>query len=337
MIIFRIDLGRKYGLGHYSRIKSLINYLHLKKYKIIVDKQSDKKFILSEKDKVTFLYSQNETFKNEATDAKLFLKLIKNNSKDLIIIKDSYRMGYVWEKTVSKSCKKIISIDDSLDNKHFSDVYINHSPGIFNNDKTLLKKLKKKNKKNCKFLLGLDFALFNSTNEKRKIVKSDLVFYNGGSGNLLIYEKIIKRIKKLNKNLKILSIIGPYSNNHKFISKFNKFSKIEFIKKPQNISQILNGTKLFISPASISMFESSFLKTPTLLIKMNDKQNLPDLYYEKLGHYFLLQKKDIKYTDKIANLIYLMFNNTSQIKKMMSQSSLNIKKIKINYKKNLKF
>ena len=47
---------------------------------------------------------------------------------------------------------------------------------------------------------------------------------------------------------------------------------------------------------------------------MNDKQNLPDLYYEKLGHYFLLQKKDIKYTDKIANLIYLMFNNTSQIK-----------------------
>ena len=70
---------------------------------------------------------------------------------------------------------------------------------------------------------------------------------------------------------------------------------------------------------------------------MNKKQNLPDHYYERLGHYFLLQKQDIKYTDKIANLIYLMFNNTSQIKKMMSKSSLNISKIKKNYRKNLKF
>ena len=39
MIIFRIDLGHKYGLGHYSRIKSLINYLNLKKYKIVIDNQ----------------------------------------------------------------------------------------------------------------------------------------------------------------------------------------------------------------------------------------------------------------------------------------------------------
>tara|TARA_Y100000996_G_C22529689_1_gene646019 strand:- start:739 stop:1752 length:1014 start_codon:yes stop_codon:yes gene_type:complete len=337
MIIFRIDLGHKYGLGHYSRIKSLINYLNLKKYIIVIDKQSDKNFLLSEKNKVISLYPQNKTFKNEATDAKLFLKLVKNNFKNLIIIKDSYRMGYTWEKKVSKHCKKIISIDDSLNNKHFSDMYINHNPGISNNNKTILKNLRKKNKRNCKFLLGPDFALFNSKCNKTKRIKSDLVFYNGGSGNLSIYEKVIKRIKKLNKNLKIISIIGPYSNNQKFFSKFNNSSNIKLIKNPKNISEILNGTKIFISPASISMFESSFLRTPTLLLKMNDKQNLPDLYYEKLGHYFLLQKQDIKYTDKIANLIYLMFNNTSQIKKMMSKSSLNISKIKKNYRKNLKF
>ena len=122
MIIFRIDLGHKYGLGHYTRIKSLINYLKLKKYKIVIDKQSDKNFLLSEKKKIEFLYSQNESFKNEATDAKLFLKLIKNNSRNLIIIKDSYRMGDTWEKTVSKHCKKIISIDD-LNNKHFQTIH----------------------------------------------------------------------------------------------------------------------------------------------------------------------------------------------------------------------
>ena len=337
MIIFRIDLGRKYGLGHYSRIKSLINYLNIKKYKIVIDKQSDKKFLLSKKDEIVSLYSHNETFKNEMHDAKKFLKLLKDNHKKLIIIKDSYRMGYNWEKLVSRSCKKVISIDDSLNNKHFSDIYINHNPGISKNDKTLLINLKKKNKKNCKFLLGPDFALFNSKYKKKKRISSDLVFYNGGSGDLSIYEKIIKKLKKIKKNFKISIIIGPYSKNQKFISKFKNFSKIKLVKKQTNICEILKGTRLFISPASISMFESSFLKIPTLLIKMNDKQNLPDLSYEKLGHYFSLRKNDIKYTDKIANLIYLMFNNSSQIKKTMSQSNLNIKKIQINYRKNLKF
>ena len=52
MIIFRIYLGHKYGLGHYSRIKSLINYLNLKKYIIVIDKQSDKNFLISEKNTI---------------------------------------------------------------------------------------------------------------------------------------------------------------------------------------------------------------------------------------------------------------------------------------------
>jgi hypothetical protein len=38
MFFFRIDLSKKHGLGHYNRAKSLINYLELKDYKIVVDK-----------------------------------------------------------------------------------------------------------------------------------------------------------------------------------------------------------------------------------------------------------------------------------------------------------
>ena len=125
--------------------------------------------------------------------------------------------------------------------------------------------------------MGSDFALFNSKYNKRIIVSNQISFYNGGSGNLLIYEKIIKRIKKLYKDLKIISIIGPYCNNQKFVSIFNNFSNIKIIKSPKNISEILNGTRLFISPRHINV-ESSFLRTPSLLVKMNDKQNLPDLF-----------------------------------------------------------
>ena len=84
------------------------------------------------------------------------------------------------------------------------------------------------------------------------------------------------------------------------------------------------------------MFESSFLKTPTLLFKMNSNQNLSDIDYEKLGHYFSLEKKDLNHSDKTANLISLMLKNSVQIKKMMLKSSLKIKDIKRNYQNVLK-
>ena len=37
-------------------------------------------------------------------------------------------------KVLSIYCKKIISIDDFIDNKHYSDVYINHAPSLNSNE-----------------------------------------------------------------------------------------------------------------------------------------------------------------------------------------------------------
>ena len=49
MIFFRIDMSVKYGLGHYKRVKSLIKYLNIKKYKIVIDKLSNTSFFENEK------------------------------------------------------------------------------------------------------------------------------------------------------------------------------------------------------------------------------------------------------------------------------------------------
>ena len=47
------------------------------------------------------LYNKGEKFLNESDDAKKFIKKIANKKKT-IVIKDSYRFGYKWEKIVSK-------------------------------------------------------------------------------------------------------------------------------------------------------------------------------------------------------------------------------------------
>jgi len=339
MFIFRIDLDTEHGLGHYNRIKALIKYLGIKKYKIIVDKLLSTSFFTNEKDNIIALYEDDSCFQNEKQDANLFLKIVKNKYKHPIVIKDSYRLGYNWEKHIYKYCKKVIAIDDFPESKHFVDCYINYSPSFLEKNKQVLMKLKKNNKKNCNFLLGPGYALFNSTYNKKEKIISDLVFYNGGSGNLLIYERIIKKLSKIRrKPFKIILIVGPFAKNYKIIcEKFKKYKNIKILHQPQNILNVLVGTKFFISSAGVSIFESSFLKVPTLLFKMNNNQNLSDVDYEQLGHYFNLEKKDLNFLDQVVNLINLMMKNRVQIARMMSKSSIIIKKIKKNYQEYFNF
>jgi spore coat polysaccharide biosynthesis predicted glycosyltransferase SpsG len=335
MFFFRIDLSAIHGLGHYHRVKSLIKYLNLKKYKIVIDKLSDDLIFLNDKN-IIALYGKNLSYKNEKEDANLFLNLVRN--ENATVVKDSYRLGYIWEKKIYKYCKNSVSISDFYEKKSFVDFYINHSPCFLENSKNFYKKAKNNNIKNCKLLLGPEYALFNSTYNKKDKILSDFVFYNGGSGNILVYEKIIKKISLIKKKKnQITLIVGPLAKNYEIIcKKFKNYKNVKVLYSPKDILHILAGTKVFISSAGVAMFEASFLRTPTLLFQMSSNQNLLDSDTEKLGHYFVLKKKDLNQTNKIVNLIDLMLQNRNQIKKMFFKSNVNKSNIKKNYQKYLK-
>ena len=114
MFFFRIDLGPEHGLGHYNRVISLIRYLNIKNYKIVIDNISDSFYLKKEKKNIIILYNKKNPFKNELDDAKLFLQIIKSEKKKTIVVKDSYKIGYKWERIVKKYSKKLIVIDDNL-------------------------------------------------------------------------------------------------------------------------------------------------------------------------------------------------------------------------------
>ena len=97
------------------------------------------------------------------------LKIFSNQTD----IKDSYNLGYKWEKTVKK-IKNLVVIDDNINTKHYSDFYINHSPDILNLDRKLQAILKKNNKINCKFMIGPEYALFESRTRK---IRGLQIFY----------------------------------------------------------------------------------------------------------------------------------------------------------------
>ena len=333
MYFIRVDLDRKSGLGHYYRILSILKYLKIKDYKIVTSYLEKNSFFDLNQKNILNLYNYEKRNLNEIEDAKLFLKLIKDKKKT-IVIKDSYKLNYNWEKKVKKKIKKLVVISDEISSKHCSDFYINHSPEFLDLNNIQRKILKQNNKKNCNFLLGPKFAMFNTSLDKKKSINTDVLFYNGGSGNVFVYKKIIDYLIK-KKNLKIGLIIGPFCNIKKYVNEYKNSKRLKILIKPNNILPYIKSTKLFISPAGISMFESSFLKVPSLLFRMNNNQNLDVSEYEKLGHYFILEKFDLRFTKKISELIINLYKNKNDLKKLFNNSSINLKYIKKNFVREL--
>ena len=70
------------------------------------------------------LYKGKENFKNELSDSIKFLNEIKRLKRGFVIV-DDYRIGHLWERKISDYCKKIVSIDDFENRKHYTDIYIN--------------------------------------------------------------------------------------------------------------------------------------------------------------------------------------------------------------------
>ena len=178
-IYFRSNLGIKEGLGHISRVSNLATVLKKKNHncEIFIDHIGKENLFFNYDLVVRSVYFQPNKFINELEDAKQFCSIILDQSKSIVIV-DDYRLGYVWEKYVSKYFYKIVCIDDYIEKRHYVDFFINAKPSFNNYQQSNLKNLKYKNKKNCNFLLGSKYSIINSRFNKKIYNKNEfnLVF-----------------------------------------------------------------------------------------------------------------------------------------------------------------
>ena len=328
MIIFlaRTSFGSKIGMGHFKRILNFFtNNRQEIKGKLLVDHIDKKKNFDFNNLEIAEIYNKDQNFKNEIDDAKIFVNHIKN--KKTFVLVDDYRIGEKWEKIVSKYAYKIITIDDFVTRKHFSDFYINTKPGINFSEKSL-KLISYNNKKNSVTLLGSKFAIIKkSLIQKKKNKKFIITFYNGASGNLLIYENIIINLctNILYKDIRINIILGPYSKNQKQFKKiFKNNSKIEIIENNFNIGKILEITDLLISSAGVITFESAYYKVPSIFFQVSKNQKIQADALSEIGHHFILEKKDLIEEKKINLFIHNIIKNYKRIKKLIDKPQLKI-------------
>jgi len=325
-IYFRTNFNSKTGIGHLSRVFNL--YLELKKIydcKVVIDKKySSIPFLNNSKDLV-YLYDSKH-FKSEKNDAEIFIKKNLCSKKNIIIV-DDYRLGSIWEKNVSSFSQKVVAIDDYIDKRHYVDILINTKPDLSNIKSEKLNKIKKLNKSGTKFLFGSKYSITNSFFDKKKNLANkkglSITFYNGGSGNILIYEKIIHLINSKNKKIIINLICGPFSKNtNSVISKFKKKKNINIIENNKDFYKTLLTTNLLIGSCGLISFETAKINLPSILIIMNQNQSIDLNSLEEIGHYFVLEKKEIKNYEKLSNLILLCLNNQKKIKFNMKKNNI---------------
>ena len=112
-----------------------------------------------------------------------------------------------------------------------------------------------------------------------------------------------------NKILQFNFVIGPIAKNFRYIE--NKIKLIKNIKtyfNPSNLNSILLSSNLIISSAGTMMFNSSYLKIPTIIVNIGQFQKNITSDISLLNHHLLLNIKDIN-KNKFLDLIFSIKKN----------------------------
>ena len=279
---------------------------------IFIDK---KNFLLKKLYKPIEIYKKNEKFYNQKNDAFRFIEKIKYLPLGYVIV-DDYRLGSYWEKKLKSYCIKIISIDDFENRKHYTDIYINQKTKFLINEKLNTKILLKKN---TKCLIGPKYSIINKSIKKKKNKRFTIIFNFGGSGNLKYCYNILKKLVKNNGfKFRCIVIIGLLSKNKHLIYKLKQKNKnIIPLANKIDLSKIYSNSHLFIGSAGTSVYETSYNKLLSVLFQISKNQSNSIKALEKIGHYFLLEFKDLSFPKKISKLILNLFYNYNSLKKFI--------------------
>ena len=323
-IYFRTNCNNKIGLGHLSRTVKIAEYFKKKGLNCIFYVDQLKNLGNFKIKFPIFEIKRNYKFRDQARDAKEFLKNIK--SSEGYIFLDDYRLGNTWKKIVKKSKFKLIYLSDKIEKEKIADFVVNYKI----NANEIEKRIKYNEK--TKYLLGTKYALIEDqkSNSKNKFAKFNIVLYLGGSGDLKILKNLAHAIsaffkRKRERKILIKVIVGPLMRNSdclKSISKKNNY--IEVIRNEQNLIGIYKRSHLFIGSSGTSVYETNYANIPTVLFKYAKNQDDTIENLEKLGHFIHLKNKEIQNYKKVAELTYLIFRNYKRIKNLTK-----LRKVKI--------
>lgn len=323
-LYFRINSKKNIGFGHLARCLE-VSFNVKMDCNFIVDDNINFNFINDKNIKFHSLYNK-EKFKNERDDAIKVYNIIENK-KNVILIVDDYRIGFIWHKFFRKKKIKVVVIDDLLNRKFDCNLYINYK---LDTSLEFKKNLDRYINKDAIKLVGPKYSIIN---KKLKDIKNGSFNVMFNFGNSFDYKKVSKQIINLHKETRkkfkkliFLLPIGHAAKNYDEILKYSKKNKtFNVILKKFGISDYLNKTNLFIGSASNSIYEMAYIKKPSIFIVINKTQQYNVLDLEKFGHYFLIDFYEFK-SKKFIKFFFNFIKNYKSIKQLFNYRKYKIDK-----------
>ncbi len=309
-ILFRTSGGRarkkELGFGHIFRSIYLSKKISKHTKFFLVEDYGGVKLVFK-KNKIENLIflPKNIDLINEISITK---KIIKKEKIDILIV-DKYNIDIRFFKEI-KNDVKIVYISD-LKKIHFPvDLVINGFIGFKN--KIV------RNMYDSKCLLGPKYQIINdkfvANRNKKKII--DLLVTFGGFDEIGLIEFVIKRWLNMNKKFKMKIILGPGTNESKFIqNNKKKYSKLLIIEKQTTKMYLeMEKTKFGLCAGGITSYEFAKMGIPFGIICMTDHQKLTANEWQKRKMAINLGVYDFKLTKKVDNFLNLVSINKLLLK-----------------------
>jgi spore coat polysaccharide biosynthesis predicted glycosyltransferase SpsG len=305
-VAFRVDGGRKLGLGHLSRCISLANFLSSKKIESI--------FLISDYSIKNIICSNNHNVEKINPGPKEvidILKIIKkNNCKVLVIDSKRSKIPKIIQKIRTKT--KVVLIDN-IKAANFADLVI--LPGV--------KELFRNPPSNS--LIGLDYFLLNTKAPIKKTRKKNktIFFSAGGSDKRDITSKIVSVFLKKKQNFKMIIVLGKfYSKDVKIKKMIGEDERFILYKDPENFLELMSKSTLGIITFGVTAYEAAALKLPVFIISHSNENHQSAKIVEKYGWSKYFGKYDSVNYSKVADEVISSLDDKPLLKKMSNAGNV---------------
>ena len=213
------------------------------------------------------------------------------------VVVDHYALDQRWELAVSKSCKRMMVIDDLADRMHFCDLLLDQN---YEERKRYFRLVSKKTKS----LLGPSYALIHpiyATYRDKKVHKSVIIknifIYFGGSDEKDLTGATVSALSS--PNLKHLMLDIVVGSNYTFFDSLEAAvsarGNATIHQNRPHLADLMFAADIAIGAGGVSNWERMCMGLPSLVVVTADNQNLICEHLNSKGFIRLLGKsEDVK-------------------------------------------
>jgi UDP-2,4-diacetamido-2,4,6-trideoxy-beta-L-altropyranose hydrolase len=234
---------------------------------------------------------------------------------DLLVV-DSYALGQHWHQKLRAHTKKILVIDDLADRQFDCDILLNQNLGVEE------KVYEGRVPRDCKLLLGCNYALLRPEFSETRIEALEKRLYNTEIENILVslggsdIDNVTYDIlQQLDSKFNIVVVLGKTSPNIKMIKAYAKNKNIEVIVDANNMSELMLNADIAIGAGGSTSWERCCLGLPTLLCVLADNQRGAAERLEDQGAVIIIKnlKTDLQLIIENSDHQNIMSNNAKSI------------------------